>query len=46
MDYSSYLGEYELIYRSTTDLSITSKDTEPSKATLKDIALSSYKLLK
>ena len=45
MDYSSYLGEYELIYRSTTDLSITSKDTERFKANLKDIALSSYKLL-
>ena len=45
MDYSSYLGEYELIYRSTTDLSITSKDTERFKARLKDTALSSHKLL-
>ena len=45
IDYSDYLAEYELLYRSTTDLSMTSEDRERFKAKLKDIALSSYKLL-
>ena len=45
IEYSSYSAEYELLYRSTTDLSITSEDKERFKAKLKDIALSSYKLL-
>ena len=45
IDYSGYLTEYELLYRSTTDLSMTSEDRERFKAKLKDIALSSYKLL-
>ena len=44
IEYSSYSAEYELLYRSTTDLSIT-EDKERFKAKLKDIALSSYKLL-
>ena len=44
-DYSGYLAEYELLYRSTTDLSMTSEDRERFKAQLKDIALSSDKLL-
>ena len=45
IDYSDYLAEYELLYRSTTDLSMTSEDRERFKAKIKDIALSSYKLL-
>ena len=45
IDYSGYLAEYELLYRSTTDLSMTSEDRERLKAKLKDITLSSYKLL-
>ena len=45
IDYSSYLAEYKLIYRSTTNLSMTSEDRERFKAKLKNIALSSYKLL-
>ena len=45
IDYFSYLAKYELLYRSTTDLSKTSEKKEPFKAKLKDIALSSYKLL-
>ena len=44
IDYSDYLAEYELLYRSTTDLSMTLEDRECFKAKLKDIALSSYKL--
>ena len=43
--YSGYLAECELLYISTTDLSMTSEDRERFKAKLKDIALSSYKLL-
>ena len=45
IDYSDYLAEYELLYRSTTDLSMTSEDREHFKAKLTDIALSPYKLL-
>ena len=45
IDYSGYLKEYELLYRSTTDLSMTSEDRERFKAKLKGIALPSYKLL-
>ena len=45
MDYSSSLAEYGILYRSTTDLSITSESREHFKAKLKDIALFSYKLL-
>ena len=39
IDYSSYLVEHELLYRTTTDLSMT------SETKLKDTALSSCKLL-
>ena len=39
IDYSSYLAEYELLHRSTTDLKVK------LKTKLKDIALLSYKLL-
>ena len=45
MEYSSSLAEYEILYRSNTDLSITSEGREHFKAKLKDIALFSYKLL-
>ena len=45
VDYSGYLAEYELLYRSTTDLFMKSESRERFKAKLKDIALSSYKLL-
>ena len=45
MDYSSSLAEYEILYRSTADLSITSEDREHFKAKLKDFALFSYKPL-
>ena len=39
------MAEYEALYRSTTDLSITSHNRERFKAKQKDIELSSYKLL-
>ena len=45
IDYSSYLAEHDLFYRSTADLSKTSDDRERFKAKLKDTALSFYKLL-
>ena len=45
VDYSGYLVEYELHYRSTAGLSTISEDRERFKAKLKDIALLSYKLL-
>ena len=41
IDYSGYLTEFELLYRSTADLSMTSDDRERFKAKLKDTALSS-----
>ena len=44
IDYSSCLPEYKLLYRSNTDLSITSEDREHFKDKLKDIALSSINL--
>ena len=34
IDYSGYLAEYELLSRSTTDLSMTSEDKERFKAKL------------
>ena len=43
--YSSHLAEYELPYRSTTDLSITSEDRERFKSKLRGIAFAPYKLL-
>ena len=45
IDYSGYLKEYELLYRSTTDLSMTPEDRERFKAKLKGIILPSHKLL-
>ena len=44
IDYSSCLPEYKLLYRSNTDLSITSEDRKHFKDKLKDIALSSINL--
>ena len=44
IDYSGYLAEFQLPYRST-DLSITLDDMERFKVKLKDIAWSSYKHL-
>ena len=38
IDYSDYLVEYGLLYRSTADLSMTSEDREHFKAKIKDIA--------
>ena len=43
--YCSHLAEYELPYRSTTDLSITSEDRERFKSKLRGIAFAPYKLL-
>ena len=45
IDYPDYWPEYELLYRSTTDLPMTSEDSKRFKTKLKDTALSSYKLL-
>ena len=45
IDYSSYLAEFQLPYRSTTDLSITLDDMERFKVKIKNIAWSSYKHL-
>ena len=45
IDYPDYWLEYELLYRSTTDLPMTSEDSERFKTKLTDTALSSYKLL-
>ena len=45
IDYSNYLAKYELLYRGTTDLSMTLEDRESFNDKLKDIALSFYKLL-
>ena len=45
IDYSSYLAEFQLPYRSTTDLFIILEDRERFKVKLKDIPWSSYKHL-
>ena len=45
IDYSSYLAEFQLPYRSTTDLFITLEDREHFKVELKDIPWSCYKHL-
>ena len=44
VDYSEYLTEFELLYRSTLDFSMSSEETDRFKTKLKEIALSSYKL--
>ena len=38
------MTEFELLYRSTLDLSMTTKEKDRFKTKLKDIALSSLKL--
>ena len=45
IDHSGCLAEYQLLYRSTKDLSMTSEDRKRFKAKLKNIALSCYKFL-
>ena len=44
IDYSNFMTRFELLYRSTLDLSITTKEKDHFKIKLKDIALSSFKL--
>ena len=44
IDYSKFMTEFELLYRSTLDLSMTAAEKDHFKAKLKDIALSSFKL--
>ena len=43
IDYSGYLTEFELLYRSSMDLSLTAEERERFKTKLKDIALTSQK---
>ena len=42
-DYSNFITELELLYRSTLDPSMTSEERDRFKIKLKDIALSSFK---
>ena len=44
IDYSHFMTEFELLYRSTLHLSITTEEKDRFKTKLKDIALSSLKL--
>ena len=44
IDYSNFMTEFELLYRSTLDLSMTTEEKDRFKTKLKDIALSSFKL--
>ena len=44
IDYSNFMTEFELSYRSTIDLSLTTEEENCFKTKLKDIALSSFKL--
>ena len=44
IDYSNFMTRFELLYRSTLDLSITTEEKDHFKTKLKDIALSSLKL--
>ena len=43
IDYSNFITEFELLYRSTLDPSMTSEERDRFKIKLKDIALSSFK---
>ena len=45
IDYSNFMNEFELLYRSTLDLSMTTEEKDRFETKLKDIALSSFKLL-
>ena len=44
IDYSKFMTKFELLYRSTLDLSMTTEEKDRFKTKLKDIALSSFKL--
>ena len=44
IDYSNFMTEFELLYRNTLDLSMTTEEKDRFKAKLKDIALSSFRL--
>ena len=44
IDYSNFMTEFELLYRSTFDLSMITEEKYPFKTKLKDIVLSSFKL--
>ena len=44
IDYSNFMTEFELLYRSSLDLSMTT-EAKDRKTKLKDVALSSFKLL-
>ena len=44
MVYSNFLTEYELLYRSNLDLSMTTEEKDCFKFKLNDIALTSFKL--
>ena len=43
IDHSNFITEFELLYRSTLDLSMTTEEKDRFKTKLKDIALSSFK---
>ena len=45
MDYSNVMTEFELLYRSTLDLSMTTEERDWFKTKLKDIVLFYFKLL-
>ena len=44
IDYSNFMREFELLCRSTLDLSMTTEEKDRFKTKLKDVALSSFKL--
>ena len=44
IDYSNFMTEFELLYRSTLDLSMTTEEKDRFKSKLKDLALSSFKI--
>ena len=44
IDYSNFMTKFELLYRSTLDLSMTTEEKDRFRTKLKDIALSSFKL--
>ena len=44
IDYSKFMTEFELLYRSTLDLSMTTEEKDRFKTKLKAITLSSFKL--
>ena len=44
IDYSNFMTEFELLYRNTLDLSMTTEEKDRFKTKLKDIALSPFRL--